>query len=485
MSTESVGPYASPSPGRRREAHWNVGLDFGTAFTKCVVRRNNLDAFIVPFETNDGLLPSEVLVTGTSIWLPGDTPKEAAPKRILHLKMALAEATCSELGDSWVQEFRRQTGASNDEKTAAVVENLTAYFLARAISKARDFIRQHTPNFGEVQGDRLSANMAIPIAHEEEIAVEAAFQRCLRKAWLLKDAPRFQDLTYSAIESILEQQHERLHADLGCYIYPEVSANVQSYIKSRAGTDGLYLFVDIGAGTVDLSAFVYYTEQSNEKPISYLAAGVLPLGASQIEMRASARATQHTLGVLEAAGVPSPDAAVLQSGLQELLRQAKERLKRIDHALYAEIESARRSIESELFENGAKTLNSARLKLVQDAEGRNRAEGHRQWRTLKLLVGGGGAGEALYRRGVNKWFNKTCQFSPPQAQIPVPTDLTWPVTIPSASQATGFRRFAVAYGLSFDRATLEDHRFPKDVRRIHRQPVPPPQAQLAPSKEDC
>jgi len=49
---------------------------------------------------------------------------------------------------------------------------------------------------------------------------------------------------------------------------------VQSYIKSQAGTDGLYLFVDVGAGTVDLSIFIYYTHPSNDRPITYVEAGV-------------------------------------------------------------------------------------------------------------------------------------------------------------------------------------------------------------------
>lgn len=479
MSTPaSQHHHSTIPPTRRLHSHWNIGLDFGTAFTKCVVRRSGQECYVVPFETGNGLLPSELLVGGDSLWLPTDASSDPALKRVMHLKMALAESACGKLGNTWLREFCGNGGLTDAPVVAARIENLTTYFLARVVAKARDFICQKTPGFGEVQGDRLTANLAIPISHEEETNVASTFQRCFRKAWLLAAQPGLEGLASSEIEAFLEKQRERLNEDLGCYIYPEVSANVQSYIKSRAGSDGLYLFADVGAGTVDLSVFIYYTHPTNDRPISYVAAGVIPLGSSQIEIRAACRVADRTLSVLKAAGIPLGSDGLLRTKLQEIIRLGKEG-QRIDQVLFQEMQAAQKSIENDLYHREAPIIESARRKFRQGS--RTSA----QWGTLKLLIGGGGANAPLYQNAINQWFKQVSHFEPPRKQIPLPPDLNWPADLQPANHANAFRRFAVAHGLSFDRANLEDHRFPKDVRPIPQRPSSPPVRHHAPTKEEC
>jgi hypothetical protein len=229
--------------------------------------------------------------------------------------------------------------------------------------------------------------------------------------------------------------------------------------------------------TVDLSVFIYYTHPSNDRPISYVAAGVVPLGSSQIEIRAARRLAERTLSVLKAAGIMLSSDGMLEAKLQEIIRLGKEG-QRIDPTLFQEMRTAQQTVEDDLYQSEAPIIDSARRKFRHG----NRTSD--QWKTLKLLMGGGGANAPLYQSAINRWF-KQFQFEPPRKQIPLPSDLKWPADFSATSHANAFRRFAVAYGLSFDRANLEDHRFPKDIRPVHHHPAPAVNRPHAPTKDEC
>jgi hypothetical protein len=465
-------------PAHRR-AMWNIGLDFGTAFTKCIAR--NLatnEAFVVPIGGTQHLLPSEIIVGQSGICLAAETINDTQLSKFHNLKMALAETASGQTDGAWAANLRHAAEGYPTSTLARKPGDLAAYFLARVIQRARAFILSKSAGFDESRGDRCFLNMAVPVAHAQDTRVAAEFDTSLRKAWLLARETTLGDWPQTQVAEALSRVDTSPGQDIGCYIYPEVSANVQSYIKSRAGSDGLYLFVDVGAGTVDLSVFIYYTHPTNDRPISYVAAGVIPLGSSQIEIRAACRVADRTLSVLKAAGIPLGNDGLLQTKLQEIIRLGKEG-QRIEQVLFQEMQAAQKSVENDLYHREAPIIESARRKFRQGS--RTSA----QWGTLKLLIGGGGASAPLYQSAINQWFKQVSHFEPPRKQIPLPQDLKWPADLPPASHANAFRRFAVAYGLSFDRANLEDHRFPKDVRPIPQRPSSPPVRHHAPTKEEC
>ena len=135
--------------------------------------------------------------------------------------------------------------------------------------------------------------MAVPVAHAQDKAVEEAFRDCLDRAWRFAQCSEEGRCPISEwVKKVGELRPLESDRYL-CSIYPEVSANVQAFIQSRAGFQGLFLFVDVGAGTVDASAFMYWPHPSNEKPRSYFAADVSLLGSSQIEIRAAAEVTRN------------------------------------------------------------------------------------------------------------------------------------------------------------------------------------------------
>lgn len=445
---------------RRAMRIWNIGLDFGTAFTKCVVR--NLateEAFVVPLGLSPYFFPSEVLCGNGGFSICDDPGCGAQPRRIKHLKMVLADAAIERSSSAWLADFARESSFLNAGELKERSQLFTAYFLARVIQRAKSFILSQTPDFDEAAGDRCMVNMAVPVAHAQDTEIACSFERCLRCAWKLAREPNLLQMPPHSIAEALRDFKDR-GEDMGCYIYPEVSANVQSYIKSRAGADGLYLFADVGAGTVDLSAFIYYTHPTNDRPISYVSAGVVPVGSAQIEIRSA----QKLAG-------DNPDGL---AELHEQIRAVKEGKRNGDANMLAAMRAAEQEIGDELFVDAAPVLKSARDKIRKP-----------QWKTLKLLLGGGGADTPLYRSAVNRWFKQFSDFTPVQAPIPLPPDLRWPSSIPEANRTMLFRRFSVAYGLSFDRANLDDHRFPPDVGPLPQPTDPPPTWQQAPTKEEC
>lgn len=440
---------------------WNIGLDFGTAYTKCVVRDlATEESFLVPLHGSEYLLPSEVFCGNRFVWLHVDEQKEKSPARVLHLKMALADVSSGRFDSHWIEEFKRTTGSSDQSIVPGHVEALTVYFLARVIQRAKAFILTRSPDFSEALGDRYMVNMAMPVAHAQEIEVNMAFRRCLSWAFLLAREANLPRFSAEEIQAALIRVGEPPEQDIGCYVYPEVSANVQSYVKSRAGVEGLYLFMDVGAGTVDVSIFIYYPHESNDRPFSYPSAGVIPLGSSQIEMRVARNLNGDGAGTV--------------AELQEIVRRIKEGHDKHNETITREIRAAQSEIEDEMYHEVAPILGTGRTQIHAN-----------QWGSLKMLIGGGGAETPLYRKAVDRWFDQFSHFTPELRPIPLPTDLQWPTDVPEARRGRLFRRLSVAYGLSFDRANLEDHRFPRDIPPLPVKDGATSEVRRAPTKEDC
>ncbi len=456
-------PTHAPVVPSRAQRLWNIGLDFGTAYTKCIVR--NLateEAFLVPLHGTEYLLPTEVFCGSKFMWLHGDESKEENPTKVLHLKMALAEVSSGRMNGRWVEEFMRVVESSDEDGVPRHIEALTVYFLARVIQRARAFMLAQSPDFSEALGDRMMVNMAVPVAHAQDVGVSQNFQRCLKWAFLLSREPDLSRMSAEEIQSALAKIGEPPEQDIGCYLYPEVSANVQSYIKSPAGSPGLYLFIDVGAGTVDLSIFIFHPHEENDRPLSYPSAGVIPLGSSQIEMRAA----QNLNGD--------------RAETQERVRRAKEGHGHHDETIMQAIHVVEIELEDEMFYEAAPIL-AAPITIIN---GHRQIHPH-QWASLKILIGGGGAGTSLYRNAVNRWFRQCNHHTPDVKPIPLPADLRWPPEIGEAGRVRLFGRFSVAYGLSFVIADLGGHRFPNEMPPLLIELDEPANLPHAPTQEEC
>ncbi len=430
---------------QRAPYDYNLGLDFGTAFSKCVLRdiRQNR-AVLVEFAVGGEetfLVPSKVFIVDGMLFTPMDAERNEAGLDCL--KMALYATVRGIRGDPWLAAVARHWPHDDEPKLHEKIEALVVFYLAALIRHARRTLVLRQPDFGTNAADKFSVTMAVPVAHGQESGVEDAFRICLNRAWRL--AQRESNGTVT-LQGCLAAMHELRHEEDThlCEIYPEVSANVQAYIQAREGFQGLFLFLDVGAGTVDASAFIYHPTAEDGRTLSYYSAAVIPLGSSQIELRAAGR---------------------FAARVTDNIRRCKEGLEHnanIDFDTADEVRGVCTDLREELEAAIAKTAALARQRLQPAGQRIGRPQ---QWQTLKLLIGGGGSALPMYSEAAQNCF-AVWHMTPALAQLPLPSDeeMEWPAGV--TDRRAVFRRISVAYGLSFDFPSLSQHRFPDEIEPL-------------------
>jgi len=275
--------------------------------------------------------------------------------------------------------------------------------------------------------------MAAPVEHFEDSAVLSAFERVLKTGYEMstvfdeQQGPRdLEDL----LELYRDARHLASKRTSDCFIVPEVLAEVASFYQSGEATDGLYVLIDVGAGTLDASFFRLFFAPDGTL-VSFYAAAVLKAGAAHLECVASRqlaeRATGFFRGVKEGQR-PADAAAVSSSDTTLFLERASQWLQR-------EVEKGVRKVS---------------------AEAREKERNHDEWRQLTLLVGGGGSVIPLYADGSKAGV----ALLAPDAKLvalPAPKDLKI-----SSLPSSAFHRLAGAYGLSFN-VVDQDFNLPSQV----------------------
>lgn len=426
-----------------------IGFDFGTAYSKCVYRDVGADrAFIFqprrPFNPQLPFLIPVLLKYGAE--------KAADPVSVdgFHhndhlslLKMALFHAAAENFEDITVRRCKKVFDCKIKQLRKRI-EAATAHYLAHRFSEIIQTIEAQFKGYGEHPNDSLFLNLAIPVAKASEDKTTSVFERVVRAAWKDRTNIAQCDGNLGKISHRIDLISKQRETNSDCYLYPEVSANVQSYVRSRTAQSGIYLFVDTGAGTVDQSVFIYKNDQGPK--LAYLSAEVSPLGSSQIEIRA----LQRTNG----------------NGDLEAFRRNKE----AGQLHTNEIKHALTSIAQE--------LSSPALKALGETYGKGIGTG--QIKTIRIIFAGGGHLENPYSQGVrggmSEFFTlRDCgggfdggQYTPPfepdtipEIGIPLPSDLEFPN---NANSNLWFKRLSVAYGLSFPRFDLADYRLPHEIR---------------------
>jgi hypothetical protein len=460
---------ASVTSKSGRDAYFvQIGLDFGTAFCKCVCRDVTVGdrAWVhlpdqaanaaLPFLTSSSLSFSKGML-GHSRGASGDYTADG----LAHIKMALEKVALKRWDDPVLIAFKGKAAAAGDVPLAEFVEGCAVYLLAGILGGVRKDIAGRFA--GNIEGDYQAVNMAVPVANAEDPKVSELFNRVLRLAWVLADEFRgFPASPWPFVSGKIAAAKERADSTAtreACFVYPEVSANVQCFVRSRTSSEGIYLFSDTGAGTVDQSVFIFLRTPGGAEQLTYLHANVFSLGSSQIERLAA-----------EVDGDSSWTAL-------ENWRSRKEA-----GASETALVQAKNRIGSELATGTNLTICDAKRKLIRKP----------QINDLRVLFGGGGHTDVPYARSVTKQFDGGL-FHPDavtarrnrretfEIGLPIPSDLGL-----TADQQTWMNRLTVAYGLSFERGDLSDFRFPCDVEPPNPDQVWKPQrgSNHAPSKDE-
>lgn len=457
----------APTQGAPDSGHFiQIGLDFGTAFTKCVYRDVMLDKAWVHLPTivKDSempfLLPSVLQHSAGKLSHPGSTGGAYKAGCLYHVKMALEKVgrekwSAPEL--TAYQEVAKALGIN----VADFVEACAVYFIASALGGVLQEINARFKG-ASAQG-QIFVNMAVPVADIDHPNVNEVFCRTLRLAWVLAEQlAEFPKTGVSELMEMIRKARSKTDSAIvreACFLYPEVSANVQAFVRSRVSREGLYLFSDTGAGTVDQSVFLFSRSDGKDR-LTYLAARVLPLGSSHIEIRAASKSKK--------------------AGWQDLeqWRELKE-----SGRLNRTLMTVKLEMRTELSEESSMTIGQAKLKLINP----------QQINQLTMIFGGGGHCHIPYQMALMEQF-ENYYFTPvkidQRRRGNEPFDIGMPSPLDLELPRGGKRwldRLTVAYGLSFEQGQLADFKLPRQV------PYPSPEEIWRPrralvstvSKDDC
>jgi len=417
-----------------------AGLDFGTTFTKCIVRNliNDSECYPVLFElrtSSEYFVPSLIIRTQERLGTPFDT--EMRGSGYVHfLKMRLL-GHMDPAAKPW-----------NVSGTREEAREEVAFFLSHVICGIRKFIQKKWRDFGANPDDTLRVNICIPVGDATRANIENEFLATLSAAYAavrLVGGKAEAFPTYSDVRLSINSAAAIKRGWEYCASYPETSSNLQAFLKSPARQSGLYVMVDVGGGTLDVSIFRYYSANSGESKIIYLYSEVICSGSSQIDMRLKER-------------IPEADISYLRylkesrSGFSGSQREkALEELSIVENQIYLEVAQAM-----------GRTVGNSRSRISPNA-----GLADKDLKSIRFFFVGKGFVKFPYEQGL-RFFHKDWPQPPPQIALSPPPDIRWPIGLAPASL---FVRFTVAYGLSFLKDNLEGCKFPDQV--AWQQPFPP------------
>lgn len=416
-----------------------IGFDFGTSYSKCICRDLVTEKAWVhlPLQS-DGqehpFLMSSVIRHKEGMFTYVDNTGCHYPENgLYHLKQAMVKTAMKQWDDPVLKPYKSSIGTTESDKIHNFVESSAVFYLARSLGEVRAQIQKRMKDFGNLPEDYMAVNLAVPVADAEQPEVNAFYNRVLSESWCLADELATCDAISIKDLGLLRVKYsgkEDRYTDEACFIYPEVSANVQGFVRSRVSSPGMYLFSDTGASTVDQSVFIF-ARNNNTEHLTYLIGRVLPLGSSNIEQRAA-----------ECCGA-------VNNQTLENWRVKKEGLVNVP-----ELTKAKEWLADKLVTGTQATLAYAKQKLFVKE----------QLNEIRLIFGGGGHCDHPYKTSVMKPFSgqSNCLFrqdiTPAIVGLPTPRDLEL-----EENQRRWMKRLSVAYGLSFEKNELVGFTYPRDV----------------------
>jgi hypothetical protein len=267
-----------------------------------------------------------------------------------------------------------------------------------------------------------SANVGVPVEHCDSAAIET-FREVLRVAWLWVRSGIPSDLCAS-----LEAYRASLEVDdvTDCHAIPEISAAVQSFIISREALPGIYVYFDIGGGTVDGVAFDFINNDGDRR-VNFYSGKVSPLGvAALLKMLGSDASSNFDSSALQ---------RLMSARSGELLTNFGLEIQRL--------------VAGVIMEAKRKDARDWQTDAIQSPYFERRRIGTldpSQMRPLLIFIGGGGSRSKWYQSTINSTysdFQHNRAGIPPYklAAVPRPGDLDMRTVAEEE-----FCRFAIAYG---------------------------------------
>lgn len=414
-----------PVSRSKRPVELNIGLDFGTAFTKVVVGDRTRN-YAIPFDyvtegANPYLLPCILSVDEDGYVWPGVIENSA--HQYSNLKMQLLD------------------GKADNECLIKI-----ATFLGLVLEHTRNWL---LTNYSSQFEDRLPdwyINVGLPTDTFHNDSLKSFYHKALMLAWnvslsdemvTLEVTERIQadpDSTEKLADAHGNGIEYPLHPDK-IASFPEFAAQITGYVNSPMRQSDLHALVDIGAGTIDITVF-NVTESISEDTQLYpiFTKCVLNLGVAYL-FRYRIRTCNYT----GQWSMDETDDAPDDYDTAQELNIDIDKLVQID-------EPVRKEIRREFL---------GQLRYTKESRYRRSP----RWSSgVPLFLCGGGSRLSFYRTLFDEIESSVRQFPIKQIQLPAAEQLIAPDLKPEDMD-----RLSVAYGLSFGAFDIGEIRPEGDV----------------------
>lgn len=449
-------------PARPAEAETvaiNLGIDFGTSFTKVCFRDvGTEESSVIPFETPPAgaFIPTVVAIdTAGRLFLGDQIPHRVSVTRVPYLKMRLAGL---HLGDDL------GTVGGVELGSAAAAGALSSWFLASVLRRSQEWI-------GRNEGARLknrtpvwSANVGVPVEYCDSGAIKT-FNDVLGVAWLWLTSGSIPPTLFDALAAYERSARVLPEHTTDFHAVPEIAAAVHSFVISRESVPGVYVYFDVGGGTVDGVAF-NLVNMSGERRINFYSGRVEPLGIAAFAQALGGGARDDSASDLVQRILRLADKDAAEDFAQKI------RLLVGNVVMTAKVKDGRDWQRdafrgSEFDRKFIGTLDSSRMV------------------PLVVFLGGGGARSEWYQAAIGSTYQRFRQDNagiPPYKllEVPRPADLSM-----RGLPDDEFRRFAISYGLSIPAGEAPEVGLPSQFAEAEKPPVwrPPGLVDYADSKD--
>ena len=441
----------------RQSLSINIGIDFGTTFTKVCYRNLNTEqSGIVDFsgavntDWNGALIPSNVVIGSEGQLLcgvPRPTEGEIESREINALKIRLAELDLEEE----LKEFDLEPLEDFGDESG--IEFLATVFLANVLISSRNWLLINRSDMFRNREVVWSSSVGVPVKIYDSLAIDR-FNRVLANAWrmaegrdeVLDDLNEAKEYFEASVGSALESA---VDVAVDVHAYPEIAAAVLAFVNSPSAQDGFYLYLDVGGGTLDSVSF-RLSREDGRKQVDFFMGDIRPSGVDAIVSRHVDLDPKRLVETMrEGRGEPTYEKILLQeqSAIQSQVGRVLRHTRTKNNVEWSP-ENVNPSYHQRLKSGG----------------------GPRENMTVPVFIGGGGSGFGFFESAImgSHAAESLSALSIPdlvKSIVPMPTDLEFGSIPP-----TEFHRFAIAYGLSVDFGEAPQFELPREIPEMGRRP---------------